>query len=91
MLGQCSSLAVLNLTRKRTGDKGAGRLAGALGQCSTLTALSVAVNGIGGEGFRSLAVVLEQFSSRNPVGEHGEHDVAMLQNSIGDTTQLILQ
>ena len=33
MLGQCSSLAVLNLGYNRIGAEGAGRLAGVLGQC----------------------------------------------------------
>ena len=34
VLGQCSSLAVLNLAENGIGDEGAERLAGVLGQCS---------------------------------------------------------
>ena len=36
VLGQCSSLTVLDLSGNDIGDEGAGRLAGVLGQCSLL-------------------------------------------------------
>ena len=41
VLGQCSSLAMLNLENNNIGDEGAGRLAGVLGQCSSLATLDL--------------------------------------------------
>ena len=54
VLGQCSSLAVLNLYGNGIGADGAGRLAGVLGQCSLLAELNLAGNGIGADGIRLL-------------------------------------
>ena len=54
MLGQCSSLVVLNLSCNGIGAEGAGRLAGMLGQCSSLTKLDLDDNGIGEAGFAIL-------------------------------------
>ena len=54
VLGQCCSLAVLNLQRNRIGAEGAGRLAGVLGQCSSLAKLDLSVNGIDNEGIAML-------------------------------------
>ena len=50
VLGQCSSLATLNLRYNNIGDEGAGRLAGVLGQCSSLATLDLGGNDIGDEG-----------------------------------------
>ena len=50
MLGQCSSLATLNLRYNGIGAEGAGRLAGVLGQCSSLATLDLEGNDIGDEG-----------------------------------------
>ena len=50
VLGQCSALATLDLSRNDIGDEGAGRLAGVLGQCSSLTMLDLAGNDIGDRG-----------------------------------------
>ena len=49
MLGQCSSLAKLDLSYNSIGDEGAGRLAGVLGQCSSLAELHLEGNGIGAD------------------------------------------
>ena len=59
MLGQCSSLTVLDLGvyifgSNDIGADGAGRLAGVLGQCSLLAELNLAGNGIGADGIRLL-------------------------------------
>ena len=58
VLGQCSSLATLDLGYNNIGAEGAGSLAGVLGQCSSLATLDLAQNDIGTEGARSLAGVL---------------------------------
>jgi len=50
VLGQCSSLATLDLGYNYIGDEGAGRLAGVLGQCSSLATLDLEGNDIGDEG-----------------------------------------
>ena len=50
MLGQCSSLATLDLGGNGIGAEGAGRLAGVLGQCSSLATLELGGNDIGDEG-----------------------------------------
>ena len=42
VLGQCSSLAVLDRSDNDIGDEGAGRLATGLGQCSSLEKLYIA-------------------------------------------------
>ena len=78
VLGQCSSLAeldlgsriqmhrentMLNLESNGIGDEGATSLAGVLGQCSSLAELNLAGNDIGAEGAGSLAGVLGQCSS----------------------------
>ena len=42
VLGQCSSLAVLDLSDNDIGDEGAGRLATGLGQCSSLEEVHLA-------------------------------------------------
>ena len=63
VLGQCSSLATLNLESNDIGDEGAGSLAGVLRECSSLATLNLAGNDIGDERDRSLAEVLRQCSS----------------------------
>jgi len=50
LLGQCSSLAMLNLERNNIGSEGATSLAGVLGQCSSLATLDLEGNDIGDEG-----------------------------------------
>ena len=60
MLGQCSSLAVLNLQHNDIGAEGADRLAGVLAQCSSLAVLKLAGNRIGADGAGRLADVLGQ-------------------------------
>ena len=50
MLGQCASLAHLDLGWNEIGAEGAGRLAAVLGQCASLARLDLGVNGIGDEG-----------------------------------------
>ena len=50
VLGQCSSLASLNLAVNDIGAEGAGSLSGVLGQCSSLTRLYLGDNDIGEEG-----------------------------------------
>ena len=54
VLGQCSSLTVLDLSGNDIGDEGAGRLAGVLGQCSSLTVLDLEWNGIDDDGIAML-------------------------------------
>ena len=63
VLGQCSSLAELNLAGNGIGAEGAGRLAEVLGQCSSLAVLNLTHNNIGAEGAERLAGVLGQCSS----------------------------
>ena len=63
MLGQCASLAHLELGYNRIGDEGAGRLAAVLGQCASLAHLNIRNNGIGAEGAGRLAAVLGQCAS----------------------------
>ena len=58
VLGQCSSLALLNLAFNRIRGEGARSLAEALGQCSSLVGLNLEDNVIGLEGAKSLAQVL---------------------------------
>ena len=50
VLGQCGSLAHLDLGRSWIGNEGAGRLAGVLGQCRSLAHLDLSYNSIGAEG-----------------------------------------
>ena len=54
MLGQCSSLTVLNLSCNGIRAEGAGRLAGVLGQCSSLAKLQLDGNGIDDDGIAML-------------------------------------
>ena len=63
VLGQCSSLAELNLGGNDLGREGVGMLAGVLGQCSALTKLDLCDNRMGAEGAGRLAGVLGQCSS----------------------------
>ena len=63
VLGQCASLAHLNLRGNRIGAEGAGRLAVVLGQCASLAHLDLRENGIGDEGAGGLAAVLGQCAS----------------------------
>ena len=58
-LGQCPSLAHLNLDGNSIGDDGAGRLA-ALGQCPLLAHLDLHGNCIGDEGAWRLNAVAEE-------------------------------
>ena len=55
-VGQCSSLAHLNLSDNDIFAEGAGRLAEVLGQCSSLAHLDLSSNGIGAEGRGRLAM-----------------------------------
>ena len=57
-LGQCSSLAHLNLGINTVGAEGAGRLAAVLGQCPSLAHLDLGFNSIGDEGAGRLAAAL---------------------------------
>ena len=63
VLGQCASLAHLNLRANGIGDEGAGRLAAVLGQCTSLAHLDLGGNGIRAEGAGGLAAVLGQCAS----------------------------
>jgi Ran GTPase-activating protein (RanGAP) involved in mRNA processing and transport len=58
VLGQCASLAHLDLRDNGIGAKGAGRLAAVLGQCTSLAHLDLGGNGIRDEGAGRLAAVL---------------------------------
>ena len=93
-LGQCSSLAVLDLSYNSIGDEGAGRLAGVLGQCSSLAELDLRDNRIGVDGAERLAGGLGECPSLtelhlfegNAIGEDAK---AMLLSSIRETTRLL--
>ena len=63
VLGQCASLAHLNLGPNEIGAEGAGRLAAVLGHCASLAHLDLGVNMIGDEGAERLAAVLGQCTS----------------------------
>jgi hypothetical protein len=63
VLGQCWSLAHLNLRDDQIRDEGQGRLAGVLGQCRLLAHLNLSINSIGDEGGGRLAGVLGQCGS----------------------------
>ena len=63
MLGQCASLAHLNVRWNKMRDEGAGRLAAGLGQCASLAHLDLGGNAIGAEGTGRLAAVLGQCAS----------------------------
>ena len=63
VLGQCTSLAHLDLGSNNIGDEGAGRLAAVRPQCRLLAHLDLGSNGIGAEGARRLAAVLGQCPS----------------------------
>ena len=63
VLGQCSSLATLNLRGNMIKAQGARSLASVLGQCSSLATLDLGGNDIRAEGARSLAGALQQCSS----------------------------
>ena len=63
VLGQCGSLAHLDLGGNSIGDEGARRLAGVLGQCRSLAHLDLGYNGIGDEGAGGLAAVAKRCSS----------------------------
>ena len=93
MLGQCSSLATLNLRFNRIRAEGAGRLAEVLGECSSLAKLNLGCNHIGDEGARSLARVLGQCSSLAELylSENRISDdvIAMIRTRIQDSTKLL--
>jgi len=63
VLGQCASLAHLDLCYNRIGDEGAGRLAAVLGQCASLAHLDLGGNKIGDEGAGRPAAVAEHCQS----------------------------
>ena len=63
VLGQCASLAHLDLGGNEIGAEGAGRLAAVLGQCASLEHLDLYGNEIGAEGAGRLAAVLGQCAS----------------------------
>ena len=56
MIGQCSSLAVLDLAWNDIGFRGTRSLARVLGRCHSLAELYLDRNRIGAEGARSLAL-----------------------------------
>jgi hypothetical protein len=62
-LGQCASLAHLDLGQNGIGGERAGRLAAVLGRCASLAHLDVRANVIGGEEAGRLAAVLGQCAS----------------------------
>ena len=62
-LGQCPSLAHLDLSYNDIDDEGAGRLAAALGQCPSLAHLNLGSNDIGAEGAERLDAVAGQCPS----------------------------
>ena len=62
-LGQCASLAYLDLSVNNIGDEGAESLATVLGQCASLAHLDLGRNRIGDEGAGRLAAVLRQCAS----------------------------
>ena len=83
VLGQCSSLATLNLENNVIGAAGAGSLAGMLGKCPSLATLNLGGNNIGPEGTQSLAPVLGQCSclaeldlANNGIGAEGAEVLA---------------
>ena len=93
MLGQCSSLATLNLADNGIGDEGATSLAGVLGQCSSLASLNLESNDIGDGGATSLAGALGQCSSLarlNLGGNYhiGDQGITMIRTCIRDTVEL---
>ena len=95
MLGQCSSLTMLNLSFNDIGTEGAGSLAGVLGQCSSLAMLKLGDNDIGYAGARSLAGVLGQCSSLVMLDltfndEMGDEGLAMIRMSIPETVELVV-
>jgi hypothetical protein len=63
VLGQCASLAHLDLRGNEIGAEGAGRLAAVLGQCASLAHLDLGQNRIRDEGAGRLAAVLGQCAS----------------------------
>ena len=63
MLGQCASLAHLDLSVNEIGAEGAERLEAVLGQCTSLAHLDLGSNEIGAEGAGRLAAVLGQCAS----------------------------
>ena len=58
VLGQCSSLATLNLRYNDIGAEGSTRLAGVLGQCSSLATLDLEGNDIGDEGIAMIRMCI---------------------------------
>ena len=92
MLGQCSSLATLNLAGNDIGDERDRSLAEVLRQCSSLATLNLAGNDIEAEGARSLAEVLGQCPSLAELNvQHNFIDdrfIAMIETSIGDSNLL---
>ena len=92
VLGQCSSLATLDLGYNNIGAEGAGSLAGVLGQCSSLATLDLEGNFIGDEGARSLAGVLGQCSSLAMLNLDDnrihDHVIALVQGCIPSTACL---
>ena len=72
MLGQCASLAHLDLGDNEIGAEGAERLAAVLGQCASLTHLDLSRNRIGDEGGgfrrrRAMCITYSSVSSWKPL------------------------
>ena len=65
VIGECSSLAHLNLNGNEIGAEGAERLAAVLGKCASLAHLDLGSNEIG-DGAGRLAAVLGQCAERCP-------------------------
>ena len=63
MLGQCASLAHLNLDNNNIRAEGAGRLVEVLEQCTSLAHLDLDSNNIGAEGVGKLVEVLDSPTS----------------------------
>ena len=83
VLGQCSSLARLDLRGNMIKAQGARSLASVLGQCSSLAMLDLGGNNIRAEGARGLALVLGKSSllatldlCSNGIGDEGARGLA---------------
>ena len=80
MLGQCSSLATLDLAGNFLRAEGAGRLAGMLGQCSFLVELNLTNNRIGADVIAMIRSRIQDStkllaSDQFPESDHDESDL----------------
>ena len=74
LLGQCGSLAHLDLGGHGIGDEEVGRLAGVLGECRSLAHLNLSVNSIGAEGAGRLRASGTDVDIISDSIEEGEED-----------------